>query len=156
MTTASLMGSVLGDALKAASLTGRGHRWRTHLDELTWIVELDELPHGRRLGIDIGVWFRLLGHAEPARATDCPVLVHVENLLLDVDLDRADIIQSLDLDSSLDEDERAEAIRRLGEGLAQYISNHRSLDAIREAYRRGALRSAFIRKDARGVLESSR
>jgi hypothetical protein len=153
MTTASLMGSVLGDALKAASLRGRGHRWRTRRDELTWIVELDALPHGRRLGIDIGVWFKVLGQAEPARATDCPVLLHVENLPLDVDLDRADIIQSLDLDSSLDEDERAQAVRRLGAGLAGYISNRGSLDALREAYRRGDLRSAFIRKDARSVLE---
>jgi hypothetical protein len=148
------MAALLGDALKAASLKGRGHRWRARLDELTWIVELDQLPHGRRLGINIGVWFKVLGHAEPARATDCPVLLHVENLPLDLELDRAVIIQSLDLDSNIGEGERADAVRRLGEGLARYISQRRSLDALREAYRRGDLRSAFIRKDARSVLEA--
>jgi hypothetical protein len=153
MTIGSQVSSVLGDALTTASLKGSRHQWRARGDEIIWIVELDELPHGRQLGIDIGVWLKVLGSAEPARATDCPVLVHIENLPL-LDVDRAVILQSLDLDSSMGEAERTDAVRRLGEGLARYIRGCRSLPELRQAYRRGDLTSAFIQKDARGVLEA--
>jgi len=133
--------------------TGRGRRWRARSEELLWVVDVDQMPHGRRLGLDIGLWPAVLGGDEPSRATDCPILVHVENLPLGESVERSNIIRTFDLDADVPDTERSSAIRQIGRALAQYISERSTLALVSEAYMRGDFASAFIRKDARGVLD---
>ncbi len=74
-----------------------GDLWHAHFDEVTWILELDELPHGQRLGIDAGL-SKLMGNT-PTRPSDCPVLLHAENMQLGPLAERSAIVKALDLTS---------------------------------------------------------
>ena len=152
MTDTAAVVRILGQALRAKGLIGRGRRWHADFEEVRWIVELDKVPHGHRLGIDVGLWTPTLGGNPPTRPTDCPALVHAENMPLGPNVERSAIVRALDLTSNLDDDDRARALEQIADALARYVTSHGTLVAVREAYRKEDLASAFIHKDARGVL----
>ncbi len=140
----------IADCLKANGLRGRGRVWRLKGAEVQWVVHVDRLPVGRRLGVDIGL--ALQTDVTPRLPTDCPVLVHLENLPWARDLA---VVESLDLKSPLDPDGRRSEIEAATRRLADYLAGLLTFEAVRDAYRAGDLKAAFIHRDARAFLESS-
>jgi hypothetical protein len=136
-------------ALKAAGLQGRGSVWRMKGQEVQWVVHIDELPYGNRLGVDIGL--DLQSSTTTQRPTNCPILLHLENLPAAKNLS---VVESLDMDSGLTRDQRRLQLEEATQALAGYLADHLTLSAIRAAYRAGDFGSAFIRKDARAILEA--
>ena len=132
------------------TLADRGSVWRRRGSDVQWVVHIDQLPYGHRLGIDIGL--DLQTESTPARPTDCAILLHVENLGI---VDQSLILQALDLDSSIPDADRREALEGAASALGEYIAARLGLDAVRDAYRYQEFNSGFIRKDARESLESA-
>jgi hypothetical protein len=139
---------LIGETLKARGLRGRGSLWRYLGPDVQWIIHIDELPYGQRLGIDVGLDLQAV---EMRRMpTECPILLHLENMPLAADLD---VFASLDLDSNLTADARIGNLTAALDALIDYVSRHQTLEQVREAYRAGDFRSAFIHKDTRASLE---
>lgn len=136
-------------------MTRRRGVWRWSSPELTWLVELDRSPHAERYGLDLGIHVHGWGGADPVRPTDCRVLAHLENLPVSSELDRSDVLAALDLSTALPEDERAATLRVIAEALVAYIQGTGTEAELRARYRAGDLRSAFVHKEARAVLESA-
>lgn len=149
MTTTAVAKTWISGSLKAAGLRGRGSVWRLKSPEVQWVVHIDELPYGNRLGVDIGL--DLQSATTPQRPTNCPILVHLENLPPAKDLS---VVAALDLDSGLAPDLRREELEEATRALAGYLAGHLTLKAVRVAYSAGDFASAFIRKDARATLEA--
>lgn len=139
----------ISDNLKAAGLRGRGSVWRMKGPDVQWIVHIDELPYGPRLGVDIGL--ELQANTTPARPTDCPVLLHLENVPL---AEKYQVVASLDLASDLAPDRRHQELESVIRELADYLAGHLTLGSVRAAYRAGDFKAAFIHKDARTSLDS--
>lgn len=139
----------ISDGLKAAGLHGRGSVWRMKGQEVQWVVHVDDLPYGHRLGVDIGLDLQTV--TTPQRPTDCSVLLHLENLPLAQELE---LVASLDMDSGFASDRRSQELDRAAGALADYLGEHLTLSAVRFAYRSGDFAAAFIRKDARAILEA--
>lgn len=148
MTFSATVKSWIAESLKAAGLRGRGAVWRVKGSEVQWVVHIDDLPNSNRLGVDIGL--ELHPTTTPRRPTDCPILLHLEN----VPVARSfAVVESLDLNSNLQADQRRHQLEDVTRALARYLADHLTLDAVRSAYRDGDLASAFIRKEARAFLE---
>ena len=151
MTETTTAKTWISDSLKVAGLRGRGSVWRMKGPEVQWIVHIDELPYGNRLGVDIGL--DLQSATTLKRPTDSAVLLHLENVPFARDFE---VVASLDLESGLAPNRRRRELEGVATALAEYLAEHLTLDAVRAAYLAGDLRSAFIRKDARATLESGR
>lgn len=154
--TAADLKSVFADAFEQAGMTSRRGTWRWSSPELTWLIELDRSPHGERYGLDLGVSLNrgsVVG--DPARPTDCPILMHLENLPISVDVTRADMIEALDLGSGLLDENRAGVLRSVAEAVSKYVQSTATESALRSRFRAGDLRSAFVHKDVRAVLEGA-
>lgn len=149
MTERSATRAWISQGLQEAGLRGRGAIWRLKGLDVQWVVHIDELPFGNRFGIDIGLDLQLV--TTPRRPTDCPVLLHLENLPVARDLE---VVASLDLDSGMSSDRRRQELDRATAALGDYIGEHITMGAVRAAYRNGDFASAFIHKDARAMLES--
>lgn len=149
MTLTAATKSWISEGLKAAGFRGRGSVWRMKGPEVQWVVHIDELPYGNRLGVDIGL--DLQSATTRHRPTDCPVLLHLENLPVASDFA---VVESLDLDSGLGPDQRRQELENATRALASYLTGHLTLRAVRAAYHAGDLGSAFIHKDARAILEA--
>jgi hypothetical protein len=149
MTPIATAKSWISESLKTAGLRGRGSVWRMKGPEVQWVVHIDELPYGNRLGVDVGL--ELQTTTTPRRPTDCPVLLHLENIHIARDFA---VVASLDLDSGLAPDQRRQELEGVTRALANYLTGHLTLSAVRAAYAAGDLGSAFIRKDARAILEA--
>jgi hypothetical protein len=149
MTQTATAKSWITESLKAAGFRGRGSIWRLKGPEVQWVVQVDELPYGNRLGVDIGL--EMQSGTTPRRPTDCPVLLHLENIPVAKDFA---VVESLDLDSGLDPDQRHHELENAARALARFLAGHLTLRAVRAAYRAGDLGPAFIRKDARVILEA--
>jgi hypothetical protein len=150
MMTIEATRDVIGASLRRTGLAGRGSVWRRRGSDVQWVVHIDQLPYGHRLGIDIGL--DLQTESTPARPTDCAILLHVENLGI---VDQSLILQALDLDSSIADADRRETLEGAASALGEYIAARLGLDAVRDAYRYQEFNSGFIRKDARESLESA-
>jgi hypothetical protein len=147
--------SILAEVFHSKGLAGRGRCWSLRFDGIKWIICLDRLTYGQRLGIDIGLWIAALGGDEPVVATHCPVLCHADTLLPRIGgPDQLDIVRALELDADIDNRERIRVIRQLCEVLAGYVGECQTLDSVRAAYRRGDFAAAAIRKDARILLDA--
>jgi hypothetical protein len=105
MMTIEATRDVIATSLRRTGLAGRGSVWRRRGSDVQWVVHIDQLPYGHRLGIDIGL--DLQTESTPARPTDCAILLHVENLGI---VDQSLILQALDLDSSIADADRREAL----------------------------------------------
>jgi hypothetical protein len=151
MTETATVKSWISDSLKAAGLRGRGSVWRMKGPEVQWVVHIDELPYGNRLGVDIGLDLQVA--TTPQRPTDCPVVLHLENVPLAEDYA---VVASLDLDSGLAPDRRRQELESVARRLAEYLAEHLTLSAVRAAYRAGDLGAAFIHKGARAILEAGK
>jgi hypothetical protein len=149
MTESTAAKTWISATLRTAGLQGRGSIWRMKGQEVQWVVHIDELPYGNRLGVDIGL--DLQSATTPQRPTNCPVLLHLENLPAAKDFP---VVESLDLDSGLAPDRRRQELEEATQALAGYLADHLTLSAVRAAYRAGDFGSAFIRKDARAILEA--
>lgn len=148
--------SVLAEVFRSRGLAGRGPSWSLRFDAIKWIIYLDQLPHGQRLGVDIGLWIAALGGDEPVVAGRCPVLCHADTLLPRIGgPDQFDIVRALELDADVDDRERVCVIRQLCDVLAGYVGGCQTLDSVRAAYRRGDFAAAAIRKDARILLDAT-
>ena len=139
----------IAEGLEAAGLRGRGSVWRMSGPAVEWVVHIDHVPHGNRLAVDIGL--DLQSAAPPRRPTDCPVLLHLENVPVAKEFA---VVESLDLDSGLTADRRRHELQSTTRALADYLTEHLTLSAARAAYRAGDFASAFVRKDARTILEA--
>jgi hypothetical protein len=138
----------IGDELTSAGLRRHGAVWRLQGADVQWVVHIDRLPFGHRLGVDIGLDLR--ADSAAGRPTDCPILLHLENVSAIQDVP---VVAALDLDSGLDDDERRRELGAAVRAVAFYLREHLTLSSVREAYVRGDFTSAFIHKDARTVLE---
>lgn len=141
--------SVLGVALRASGFAGRGAIWRLSGPDVQWTVHIDRLPYGQRLGIDIGL--DLDADPAPKRPTDCPILLHLENLK---PFDKGRVVEALDLSSSLDDERRAAVLEESMVTLGRYLAERLTLEAIRASFRAGEFESGFVHKDARAALEN--
>jgi hypothetical protein len=150
------VGALLSGWLNARGIKGSSRRWRTGAGEVVWIVELDRIPHGKRVGVDVGMWLTAIAEGDVSRAGACPVVIHLENMALDSEVDRSLVIKALDLESELSADERVGTLEETVEALADYVENHRTLLDVIAAYKTGDFESAFIRRDARDLLESGK
>jgi hypothetical protein len=155
MTDIREVSAILGETFRSVSMAGRGRVWRAEFPEVSWLIELDKLPYGHRLALDLGLHLAAVdvGSSRPARATDCSVLMHLENLPMAPDLEKSTIIRAFDLDSDIDDNERRAVLEQIGRAVAAYVIGHSTLGSVREALVAGDLASAFIRRDARRVLE---
>jgi len=142
---------VLREALASHAMTNRGSVWQHSGPEVHWVLHLDRLPHGNRLAIDVGAALIDGTGRLPARATDCPLVMHAENMALG---DAPAVMPVVDLDSSLADEDRRVDLERIARALGVYVADRGTLDALRRAYRAGELRSAFIDKAVREVLEA--
>ena len=142
--------------MEGAGMTRRRGVWRWSSPELTWLVELDRSPHGERYGLDIGVdVHKLSAEGGASRPTDCPLLVHLENLPVDSMMSKTDVLRVMDLSSDVRDADREMAVRAIAEAVARYIRETPTEADLVGRYKSGELRSAFIRKDLREVLEAS-
>lgn len=148
MTNASSAGSWIVGALREAGYRGRGSVWRLTGAGIQWVVHVDRLSHSNRLGVDIGLDLQI--ETLPRRPTDCPILLHLENLPPARELP---VSMLLDLDSTVGSRQRRHELERLGRTLGRYTYERRTLPAVRAAYRAGDVDSGFVHKDARSVLE---
>jgi hypothetical protein len=139
----------IADVLRDSGLQGRGSVWRLKGSDVQWIVHIDQLPYGNRLGVDVGL--DLQTQSTPRLPTDCPILLHLENLPVARDFS---VSMALDLDSVLDADQRRQQLVGAVRALGAYASERLSIAAVREAYGSGDFSSAFIDKDARAALEA--
>jgi hypothetical protein len=140
----------LDPGLQAVGMRRRGFEWRLEGDEVMWIVYLDRLPHGDRVGIDVGC--EPIGQGPPARrASDCPIVMHAENIALPKDLD---VTRLLDLSSSDAEADRAAGVTLLGDALATYITGRQTLRELQKAFAAGEFQSAFLSNEARELLKT--
>ena len=150
--------NALDSGLRAseAGLVGSGSTWRVSTPQLIWILHLDRLPYGHQFGVDLGVHIKGLGGSTASlRPTDCPILLHLENIPLSDGLERTEIVRSLDLDADMPDEDRRLTIERVGSVLGAFVQSHGTLQDLRTAYAEGALASAFIRKDARTLLSEN-
>lgn len=149
MTETTTVKAWISANLKAGGLRGRGSVWRLKGQEVQWVVHIDELPYGNRLGVDIGLDLQV--GTSPQRPTDCPVLLHLEN---SPPAGGVEVVAALDLDSGLAPDQRRQALETAARDLAAYLAEHLTISSVRAAYRAGDFQAAFIHKDARAILES--
>lgn len=149
MTEITIVKTWISDSLKASGFRGRGSVWRMKGLDLQWVVHIDELPYGNRLGVDIGLDLQVA--TTPQRPTDCPVLLHLENVPL---AEGYEVVAALDLDSGLVPDRRRQELESVVRELADYLAEHLTISSVRAAYRTGDLEAAFIHKDARATLNS--
>jgi hypothetical protein len=148
--------SVLAEVFRSRGLAGRGRSWSLRFDAIKWIIYLDQLPYGQRLGVDIGLWMAALGGDEPVAAGRCPVLCHADTLLPRIGgPDQFDIVRALELDADVDDRERVRVIWQVCDVLADYVGGCQTLDSVRAAYRRGDFAAAAIRRDARILLDAT-
>ena len=152
LSVASTVPALFGEAFRASGYAGRGRRWRRRSAEATTIIEIDSPPKSRSVGIDIGVWVPQFGGSEPAAAMACPVVVHMENLLLDDTSDGLVVARTLDSGSDMPDYERLQTIRDRAEAVSRYLCEISSLEALRRAYRKGELNSAFMTASARALI----
>jgi hypothetical protein len=130
MTETTTAKTWISNSLKAAGLRGRGSVWRMRGPEVQWVVHIDELPSGNRLGVDIGL--DLQSATTPQGPTDCPVLLHLENVPFAKDFA---VVASLDLDTELAPDRRRQELESVTAALAAYLAEHLTLSAVRAALR---------------------
>lgn len=149
MTTRQSTRDTIANALRSTGFTGRGSVWRRRGSGVQWVVHIDQLPYGNRLGIDVGIGLQT--DATPRLPTDCPIMLGLENLHL---IDGSLVLQALDVDSSLADGDRQDVLEGAVTTLGEYIAERLSFAAIQDAYRAGDFNSAFVHKDARAVLES--
>ncbi len=150
MTTIDSVRQFVANSLEASGLRGRGAVWRLKGPEVQWIIHLDQLPYGDRLGVDIGLDLQV--ETAPRRPTDCPVLLHLENMPFAADLA---IEMALDLNSGMEPDRRRKELTAAGQAVGTYLAAHVTIDQVKDAFRAGDFRSGFIHKDARAFLESA-
>lgn len=149
MTNATDIKSWAAAALRECGLSGRGSVWRLRRPEVQWVVHLDQLPFGERLGVDIGL--DLQTESTPRRPTDCGILLHLENLPFARDLW---VARALDIDSDLDEDQRRTDIVDAVHALGEYVVARGTYEDVRHSFLRGEFDSGFIRRDVRELLSS--
>lgn len=150
--------SAFDSGLRASGsgLVGRGSTWRVSTPQLIWVLKLDRLPYGNQYGVDLGVHIEELGGSTSSLIpTDCPILLHLENIPLGDGLERTEIVRSLDLDADMPDEDRRSTIQRIGAQLGAFVRSHGTLQDLRTAYAEGALASAFIRKDAKALLSEN-
>jgi hypothetical protein len=158
-------GDVVAESLRASGLVGRGSVFRLRGSDVQWLVQIDRLPFGKRLGIDIGLDLEI--DSTPRLPTDCSILLHLENLqpfdgsmmveALDLDPrldDRAAIVAALDLASNLDGSDRRDVLETAAQTLGGYVTERPTLASVRDAHRAGEFDSGFIHREARAVLEN--
>jgi hypothetical protein len=156
--------ALLKEEMAKVGFVKQGRTWLRSTAELLWLVQLDRSPYGQRFSLDIGVaLLKNSKDAAPAKAGDCPILVHLENLPLaarrqahDARFNdfRSAVIQGFDLSYDLENEEQRQPITSVIGALGKYISEIDDIRGLRARYQAGDLKSAFIRKDMRQLLAS--
>lgn len=147
MTSAADVKNWAAAVFQGCGLRGRGSIWRLRGSEVQWVIHIDQLPFGERLGVDVGL--DLQTDSTPRRPTDCGILLHLENLPFATDLW---VARAMDLGSDLDEEHCRQDVDNALRALGEYIAARGTLDEVRSSYRKGDFRSGLIRKDARELL----
>lgn len=154
--TAAELQAFLASTFESAGMTRRRGVWHWSSPELTWLIELDRSPHGERYGVDLGVdLHRLSASVGARRPTDCPLLVHLENLPVDPQISKTDVLRALDLTYEMPDADREKIVRAVADAVAGYVRETATVAELRARFNAGELRSAFVRKDLREVLEAS-
>jgi hypothetical protein len=148
MTDTSTARSWNVEALREAGYLGRGSVWRlTGAGSSGSSTSTDSLM-ATAWASDVGLDLQI--DTSPRRPTDCPILLHLENLppakVLPVSM-------LLDLDSTVGSRQRRHELERLGRTLGLYTKERCTLPAVRAAYWAGDFDSGFVHKDARSFFE---
>jgi hypothetical protein len=122
--------------------------WRRVGTGVQWLVEIESLPFGHRLGVSIGL--DLQTGTTPTRPNFCPIYLDLETMHL---ADDVWVTRALDMDARLTDDERRHDLESAARSLSAFIGQRLSLDSVRAAYRDGDFKSGFIHKDVRHILE---
>lgn len=140
----------VAEAFRSSEMRGRDAKWRLAGVGIQWVVEIDSLPYGRRLGVEIGL--DLQDAAPRKKATECPILLHLPNL---PSVRELPVMKAFDLGSDLDEGRREQIVRSAAGALCDFVVSHQTIEEVREAYREGAFDSAAIHWATRETLEQS-
>jgi hypothetical protein len=164
MMTSNELRALLKRALAESGFTRQGEVWLRRSSELIWIIEIDRSPYADRFSLDMGVsLLRLLAGGVPAKANDCQILLHLENLRLSIPVQAPDARLSdfhsvakaaFDLTVDMEDEERTLLIEAIIGALTGYIRNISDEIDLRSRYDAGDFMSAFIRKDVKRVLAS--
>lgn len=137
------------DELKRAGLSGRGSTWRLIGEGVQWVVSIERLPFGSRLGVDVGL--DLQTETKPSRANDCAIVIPFEGLPI---VEYSDAMRAFDLESTLDWETRLRYLEQEISALGEYLAERSTFEAVRAAYRADEFEHGFVHKDARARLES--
>lgn len=164
MSTSDELRALLKRTLAESGFTRQGQAWVRRSSELIWIIEIDRSPYADRFSLDIGVsLLRLLAGDAPAKANDCQILLHLENLRLSIPVQVPDARLSdfhsvakaaFDLTVDMEDEERTLLIEAIIGALTGYTRNISDETDLRSRYNAGDFMSAFIRKDVKRVLSS--
>jgi hypothetical protein len=153
---------LLRDVMAKEGFVKQGPTWVSSTDELLWIVQLGRSPYGERFSLDIGVApLRITTNAALARPSDCPILMHLENLSLTLPSQvqdtrfsdfRSAAIVGFDLTREMDAEKRRQLVTSIIEALSNYIKSIVNERDLRDRYEAGDFKSALIRKDVKQLL----
>lgn len=151
MTTYAEARRTIGASLKKSGLVGRGSVWRLSGSDVQWIAQIDNPRFGSWVNVGVGLEFGL--DMTPHRASDCAVVVALENLKL---VDDLSLRMALELSSTMSDEDRGRILDEAAQTLATFLHGHGSFALVAEAYRAGRFQAGFVRWDARASLENAR
>ena len=111
------------------------------------MVHIERLPFRRELSVDVGLDFQV--ETRPQGPGNCPVVLGLELMGI---VDKATVVEALDLDSRMSDASREQALILMARALASFLGSHLTLESVRSAYRAGSMAAGAIRWDARRVL----
>ena len=153
MSLEPLLVTHFGDVFRACGFAGGSRRWRRRTADVTAIIEIDAPPKSRCVAVDIGVWAPAFGGREPAGATHCPILMHMETLPPLQDAGEPILLaRALNTTSDMPEQERLLVITSKARALGDYLAELSSLEALQQAYRRGDFDAAAMRAETRAMI----
>ncbi len=147
MTNAVEIQDRAASALQRCGFSERGRVWHLPAPDIQWVAQIARHPGTQRVTVDVGL--ELQNEALPAQATDCGILLRLEEMSC---MQHMWVTQALDTECDLEgllrDSEIDEAIYVLGE----YVDARGTLAAIRQCFLAGEFVSARITDDAHSML----
>jgi hypothetical protein len=136
-------------SLTAAGFKGRGMVWQIAASEVEWTVRFENLPFGRRLGVEIRLHLPGVALTPPIHEGIVQTLEHLR-----ATRDFA-VAECLDMNSGMDAGLRRQELEGAMRAAIGYLAANTTIDSLTAAYQAGDFASAFIHRDVRKLLEGS-
>lgn len=143
----------LAEGLVRSGFQGRGRRFTRVWPELAWLFQLESIPRTARVGIYVGICpVELAPNGWPARANDCPIILHPEGGGEPFGLDHWEAWQALDTASELEDAVRLATLDEIVRSVAEVAERVTTIGELRRLAADGQLRG-FVHRDARALLD---